>query len=306
MVHKFDIVIALDTCVDFLVRGDVEPQFGQVEKLVSDYDIELGGSGAIFACQCAKLGLNTAGIGVVGDDAFGRLVLKKLDESGVNSEEIRVDPYAKTGMGIALCKENDRAILTYLGTINGVRPEMVLKVLPHARHLHIASYYLMESMRTYWPDIVYRAKESGLTVSLDTNWDPAEKWDGFWAFSDCIDVFLPNENEVRGITGEEDVIRGALKLAAQFPLVVVKLGEKGAAAISGEKVWKVPARQVAVVDTVGAGDTFDAGFLYGWLSGHSVQTCLRLGCYCGTCNVMRQGGIAGQPRIRDIHIEGLL
>src|SRR5690554_682105 len=125
MEKKYDIVTALDICVDFLIQlGDVEPKFGQKEQLVSNYELELGGSSCIFACQAAKLGLKTVGIGTAGGDMFGRFAPEKLEQAGVITEHISVNPELRTGMGAALCKDDgDRAILTYMGTIDEAVPE---------------------------------------------------------------------------------------------------------------------------------------------------------------------------------------
>ena len=112
--RRYDVIVFGDTCVDLIVTGtDVVPRFGHVEKWVDDYMLEMGGSCCLFACQAAKLGLRVGLLGRVGDDGFGRLVLQRLQESGVDTKHVIVDPSLKTGLGIALCKPDDRAILTY-------------------------------------------------------------------------------------------------------------------------------------------------------------------------------------------------
>src|SRR5512135_2794902 len=137
--HKlYDVLTFSDMCVDLILTGtDVTPQFGQVEKLIDDYTLELGGSCNIFACQCAKLGLRTAVLGRVGDDSFGRLVLQRLQENGIDTRYVIVDASRKTGLGVALCPPGDRAIITYMGTINAVYPEDVSdEILSRTRHVH--------------------------------------------------------------------------------------------------------------------------------------------------------------------------
>jgi ribokinase len=294
---QYDVITALDICVDLIVKGDVEPQFNQAEKLVDEYYLEMGGTACIFACQCAKLGLSTIGIGVAGGDLFGELTIRRLKECGVDVNSVRIYDSLKTGLGVALNKGNDRAILTYIGTIDAVKPEWIEEKLHLARHLHIAGYYLMSSLKPHWERLTAYAKSCGLTISLDTNWDPSEQWDGIYKLSPYVDLFMPNDNEVMAITGESDAFRGLEKLSGYFKTVVMKMGEKGAAIISDGKIQYIKSTPVKVVDTIGAGDSFNGGFLYGWLNGLPLEDCLRIGCFCGSSNVKMQGGIKGQPGI---------
>jgi len=300
MDKAFDVITALDVCVDFLVIGSPIPQFGQAEQLVEDYEIEMGGSAVIFASQCAKLGLRTTGAGRVGPDAFGQLFLEKLAATGVDLSAIVRDDHAKTGVGILLCRQNDRAILTYNGTIDGVSRDMVAAQLPRAGHLHIASYYLMATLRPAWPDLARQAKAQGMTVSLDTNWDPAEQWQGIDDLAGSVDIFMPNENEARAFTGESDLDAAITRLGEKFPVVVIKLGSAGAMAICQGQISRVPGYPGVPVDTVGAGDNFDAGFIYGWLQEQPIERCLELGCFCGSRSIRERGGFAAQPRRKDI------
>lgn len=305
MAKEYDIITALDMCVDFLVHlGGVIPEFGQKEQIIRDYEVELGGSCGIFACQAAKLEMNTKGIGVAGADAFGALVLQKLVQAGVKTDSIRTDRFMKTGMGAALCKEDgDRAILTYLGTIDGVSPEdMTRDILESTRHVHVGSYYLMKKLQSHYPDILTIAKKAGATVSLDTNWDPDEVWDGgIWDVLPYVDIFMGNEYEACAIT-RKDAIKEAIEvLSGKVPIIAIKMGEKGAAVYTDGKEYMQPALKVKVVDTVGAGDSFDAGFVYGFLNRYDWQKCLQIGCLCGSYNTTRAGGISGQLKREQLH-----
>ena len=300
MKRSYDVLTALDVCIDFLVIGSPEPRFGQAEQLIEDYEIEMGGSAVIFASQCARLGLSTLGVGRVGCDVFGRLFLEKLQKTGVDSSGIISDEHAKTGLGLALCRQKDRAILTYSGTINGVDREMVRAQLAGARHLHIASYYLMTALRPDWPGLVQLARQLHLTVSLDTNWDPSEQWAGLDVFAGLVDVFLPNEHEARAFTGQSDLNAAVLQLGRLFPVVAVKLGSKGAMACHQGQIFHAPGLPDIPVDTVGAGDNFDAGFIYGWLHRLPIRRCLEIGCYCGSRSVTARGGFSAQPELADL------
>lgn len=296
---KWDVMTFADFCADFILRGgDAVPEFGQKEKMVDSYSVNMGGSAPIFSCQCAKLGLRTAAVDKLGEDVFGRLILDELGRSGVDTGFIRVDTAVTTGVTCILQKPDDRAMLTVSGSIGAAAfadaPDALKK---NVRHLHIASYYLMDQLRSGYPDFLRELRANGVTVSLDTNWDPAEKWDGLDELLGLVDVFLPNENEICAVTGERDALDGMRKLASRVPVVAVKLGRRGAAAVAEGREYRADALSVPFVDAVGAGDSFDGGFIAGWLNGRGLGDCLALGCYCGSMNVARQGGTAGQPRL---------
>jgi sugar/nucleoside kinase (ribokinase family) len=276
----------------------VVPRFGQVEKLVDDYALEMGGSCNIFACQAAKLGLRVGILGRVGDDDFGRLILRRLDECGVDTQHVIVDPALKTGLGVALCQDNDRAILTYMGSICTLRPEDVSEtLLASARHLHHGSYFLHTQLRAQIPDILRRARALGLTVSLDTNWDPDERWNSTLQEAlPLADILMPNEQEVRHISGCADLDDAVAWLHAHgVPTVVLKLGADGARAHTAQEAFTCNVTPATGGDSVGAGDSFDAGFLAGWLRGMSVDQCLDIACRCGRSVASAVGGLIGQP-----------
>ena len=292
----------MDICADIILSGSVVPRLGQVEQMIDDYAVMMGGSAAIFACQCARMGLKTAGVGVVGDDAFGGTIMDTMRACGVETRHIITEPETKTGATFIICKDDDRGMLTYAGTIDAAKPEHFTDILMgQARHLHIASYYLMPQLRPAYPDIVRRARARDMTVSIDTNWDPDETWAGIRELLPLCDLFMPNENELRAITGEDNLDK-ALTLARQWvPHVALKLGEDGAryAGVLGDvTVPSFPAPRV--VDAVGAGDSFDGAYLWGFLQGKSPRECLLLGCAAGSMNVRGAGGTSSQGNLQEL------
>jgi sugar/nucleoside kinase (ribokinase family) len=300
---KYDVLTILDTCADLVVDlGDVVPEFGQREQYVPSYALDMGGSSCIFACQCAKLGLKTAALGVVGDDILGKMVKDAIANSGVDISNIITENDVKTGLGLHLKRAgDDRSILTYSGSIGAVASRHVTDdLLKSARHLHIGSYYLLEKVRDALPGILRRAKGFGLTASLDTNWDPAEKWILPDEILSCIDIILPNYNEALLLTGCADLETAIKKLADKVPVVAVKLGEEGALAESGGRRVKLPAPKISVIDTIGAGDNFDAGFIYAYLGGLPLEKCLYAGIFCGSASAAKPGGIASQSALGDL------
>jgi sugar/nucleoside kinase (ribokinase family) len=293
------VAVATDMCVDLLLRGNVRPQFRQVEQLIEGYELEIGGSGNVFACQMAKLGVATTIFGTAGQDAFGDHLVARLASEGVDVSRVRRTDTMPTGLGVTLTEPRDRAILTYLGTIDATlpadlpeRPDLV------CGHWHVASFFLLRSLQHHWPAFLRRARERGVTTSLDPNWDPNDRWQGIAEVLPELDIFLPNDAEATAITGEPDAVRAARMLAAEGPLVVVKRGAEGAVAVRGDEVVEIgPADFVEahdVVDAVGAGDNFDAGFIRAWMAGRDLRTCLNLGHRCAAASLSSVGGIKSQ------------
>jgi sugar/nucleoside kinase (ribokinase family) len=291
-------------CVDLMVSGpDVTPRFGQVEKLVDNYVLEMGGSSCIFACQAAKLGLRVGVLGRVGDDDFGRLAVRRLRECGVDTQHITIDKEVATGLGIALCQGNDRAILTFQGSIAALSPQDVSgEILISACHLHHGSFYLQTGLRPAMPEILRRAKSLGLSTSLDPNWDPQECWDS--GFADCLpftDILMLNEQEALRISCRSNMADAVSWLRNHgVKLVTLKRGIQGAGVYSHEAPLEAQVSPANGGDSVGAGDSFDAGFLAGWLRELTNQQSLQIACLCGKAAASQVGGIAGQPTWRQI------
>lgn len=303
MRKPIDVLTFGDLCADLILSDhDIVPEFGQKEKTILDYSLEMGGSCSIFACQTAKLGLRTAVVGNVGQDAFGDLIYNTLDEAGVSTRYIKRDSNMKTGITVVLNKGHDRAMLTYNGTIDSVgRDDINDEMLRQVRHLHIGSYFLMNKIQPHYPQIIGKLKEYGATISLDTNWDPEEKWDsGIWDIMPYVDIFFPNLNEAMAITGEDSAHRAIDRLKEVVDTVVVKMGEEGAMAYSGGNIYKADALEIDVVDAVGAGDTFDGGFIYGFLNNKTIEESLKIACICGSLNTRKAGGTSGQPKLQEI------
>ena len=296
----YDIITFGDLCIDLVMSGgDVVPEFGQVEKLVGDYLVEMGGSCSIFACQAARLGMRVAILGRVGADIFGELIIDRMRQAGVDTRYVIVDPAYKTGLGIALNQGNDRAILTYLGALNAVDLSDIPEgFLASARHLHHGSYYLHTRLRPHIPAIFRQARDLGLTISLDTNWDPENQWGTeIQELLTQVDVFFPNEREALRITRADDIVEAGRRLReAGIPITALKCGEQGAqvlTALEQHACRLEPAPPGG--DGIGAGDSFDAGFLSAWLKELPLETCLQVGCLCGRGVASRPGGVLGQP-----------
>ena len=288
--RPLDVVVVCEINVDIVVTGlHAPPDFG-AERLVDAVTLTAGSSGVLTATNLADQGVRVGVCGLVGDDVFGRYMLGHLDSHGIDRSGVIVDPRLCTGAGVLLSTPRDRAILTYPGSmahfgLDGVRFDVVAR----ARHLHLSSYFLQESLRRDVPKLLARAHELGLTTSADTGHDPADKWE-VGGLLNGLDIFLPNEVEARGISGASDA-RAALEwLAHRVPTEAVKRGSAGALGARGAERVDIPGFSVNVIDTTGAGDAFDAGFLAGWLAGENLAGCVRRGNACGAIIATHVGG----------------
>ncbi len=305
--------------IDILVVGEINPDivvsdpdpvpvFGEVERVVQSIRMTVGSSSAIVACGAARLGLRVAFCGVVGDDQFGRFMLDELTKRGIDVSGCTVDPGRPTGATVVLTSGQERAMLTAMGTIGALEVDAVpAAILSRARHLHVGAYYLQETSRDRLPAFFAAAREAGMTTSFDTNWDPTEAWDGGVAeMLTTSDIFFPNAAEARAIARKDDVEEAALALAATGavgrndggPIVAVKLGADGALGCRADgAIVRVPAMAVEPIDTTGAGDSFNAGFLRAWLDGGDLRESLELGVVCGALSTRQIGGVDGQPTL---------
>jgi len=298
-----DLLVLGDVNPDLILVGDVEPSFGQVERIVEDARLTVGGSGAIVACGAARLGLRTSICGVVGDDVFGRFMREELERRGVDVAGLLVDPGRPTGLTVVLARgPGDRAILTRTGTIADLRSDLIDRsTLDTARHVHVASYYLQDALRSGLRGLFERVRATGATTSLDPNWDPSERWDdGLLELLSLTDVFLPNAEEATRIAGTPSVEEAATSLEAHAGVVVVKAGAGGAIAASGSELVRAPAATADVVDTTGAGDAFDAGFLASWLGGDPLERSLAIANACGALSTRAIGGVDAQPSMDEV------
>jgi sugar/nucleoside kinase (ribokinase family) len=297
---SYDILVAGEINPDLVLTGDVIPAFGQAEQLVNSASFSIGSSSAIFACGAARLGLKVGFIGICGDDLFGHFMLDEMSRRQVDIAPVIVEASVQTGMSVILSTPTDRAILTHVGSMDRLRANQVTdELLSRSRHLHVASYFLQTVLQPGLPDLFRRAHNLGLTTSLDPNWDPSGKWSGFDELLPFINVFLPNQNEAMALTGSSNIEQGLSLLTQKCPWVGIKLGPEGAMAGSGSETSVSAALKVNVVDTTGAGDSFDGGFLFGFLKGWSLERSLKLGVACGSLSTRKAGGTTAQASLNE-------
>lgn len=294
--RDLDLLVVGDANPDLVLRGDVVPRFGQAEQLLDAADLVLAGSAGIVAAGAARLGLRTALAAHVGDDLFGRLVVTALEERGVDLRALVVEDDLPTGLSVILSAPHDRSILTLLGALPRLDPDRLDDaLLRRARHVHVASWFLLPGLHGGGgARLLARARAAGCTTSLDTNWDPAGRWDGVLAALEHVDVLLPNEAELTALTGAPDAAAAAAAVRAAGPAVALKAGAAGAVGWDADGRHAAPGLAVDVVDTTGAGDSFDAGFLAARLAGRSFAESLRWAAVAGSLSTRAAGGTTAQ------------
>lgn len=291
----YDVVVIGDANPDLILSGaDVVPRFGQVETLVDDASLTLGGSAAITAAGLARLGLRTALMAVVGDDPLGRLTITQLQSAGVDTSPIVVDSDVATGVSVHLVDGGDRAIITYLGAIAALeRCHIDSDVIESTGHVHVGSLFLLDKLRPQLAGVLTQARGTGATTSLDTNWDPTGRWDVDDLLDEC-DVLFPNETEA-GAIGRRPVLATALDVLESRGLTVaVKLGASGGLLACGGSRHRIGAPATAIADAIGAGDSFDAGYIFGMVTGKAAIESLALAVACGSLSVRASGGTNAQ------------
>ena len=289
---RFDVTIAGELNLDLILYGLPEQLPPERELLADRMMLTLGSSSAIVAHNLAALGSRVGFQSRIGDDPLGRIAIERLQQSGVDVSQVRRVPGSTTGLTVILHHEAWRNILTYSGTIaETCWDDLDLDYLSDSRHFHFSSYYLQRGLRPRLGELFQSLKSKGLTISLDTNDDPDDRWEGgLHEVLHYVDVFLPNEREACKAADTGDLEAAIQKLSKLVPLVVVKVGRKGAIAQRGGERFASPAQEVVAVDTVGAGDSFDAGFLHEYVKGSDLPTCLESGNRAGALSTTRPGG----------------
>jgi sugar/nucleoside kinase (ribokinase family) len=288
-----DICIVGETNLDLVLYGLPEEMPVERELLGSGFEMTLGGSSSILTHNLAVLGTQVGFVSEVGNDAMGDIAQGYLKGSGVDLSHFRQKAGAKTGVTLLLPHGKKRHILTYPGVMSELRVEdLDLAYLTSARHFHLSSLFLQTGLHPGLPQLFDDLRSAGLTVSLDTNDDPTGAWHGVLdLLLDKVDILLPNEDELLQIADAATTEQALDKLAPRLPLIVVKCGTRGALVQRGKERKWVPPCVVEPVDTIGAGDSFNAGFLNAWLAGEDPMRAAAMGNLTGALSTLRPGGV---------------
>jgi sugar/nucleoside kinase (ribokinase family) len=291
-VPQFDVSVIGELNLDLIFYGLPEQLVLEREHLAKDLSITLGSSSAIFAHNLALLGNRVGFSSCIGADPFGEICVKRLAESGVDLSRVKRLAGKTTGLTAILPQRQQRFILTYPGTMYALRSsDLDMGYLFSAKHLHMSSYFLQKGMRPDLIEVFRKAKDAGLSTSLDTNDDPEDRWSGdIQLLLKYLDILLPNEREARKIARMDNLDRAAEFLSSKVSTLVIKRGGLGAVAWSNKQKHASFPPVVDEADHVGAGDSFNAGFIHQFIRGAKIEECLKFANVAGALSVTRAGG----------------
>jgi sugar/nucleoside kinase (ribokinase family) len=289
---RFDVSVVGELNLDLIFYGVPSELQLEREHIARDLSITLGSSSAIFAHNLALLGNKVGFSSSVGSDPFAEICLQRLQESGVDMSKVRKFQGKTTGLTVVLPQRKDRYIITYPGTMSQMcLRDLDLNYIFDAKHLHVSSYFLHKALRSEFVELFRKAKEAGLSTSLDTNDDPENRWsDDIQLVLKYVDVLLPNENEACKLAKVSDAGRAGEILAKKVAVVVVKRGSQGAMVRRGNEYFTAYPPVVDMADSIGAGDSFGAGFVHQFARGAKLEDCLKFANITGALSVTRAGG----------------
>ena len=292
-----------DLNVDVIVSGASQlPVLGH-EIPCEDIQTVMGGAASIFACRLAQLGGNVDIFGKVGNDVNGSIVLRNFRSSGVGIDRVKVIDDFKTGITISLTFPENRAFITYVeGIDNLTKSDISPELFRGYSHFHVSSIYILRKMLSSFSWVFSEAKKRGLTTSLDTNADPLNKYEHVDEILSHVDIFLPNDKEAKAITEANSVYSALEKLSEKVPVVAIKRGEKGAIGRHTNKTVTVKPLHIKPVDTTGAGDSFDAGFIYYFLhKNKGFKASMEFANALGALSCLYIGGAEKKITEADVH-----
>lgn len=293
MKKKFDVIVVGELNVD-LILNQIEsfPETGK-EKLADNMTLTLGSSSAIFASNLSALGMRVSFIGKIGNDIFGSLCKEQLEAKGVDTSMLMISDDLKTGATVILNFGENRAMITHQGAMKHLGiTDITTEMLSMGRHLHFSSYFLQPGFKNDLDKLFKMAKKAGLTTSFDAQWDPQEKWElDYKNILPYVDVFLPNEKELLNITGKKTIETAIDEIKNAANAIIIKLGNKGSFSVYKEKnLFKPAFSNEKVVDAIGAGDSFNAGFIYKFIQDAPIEACQVFGNLIGAVSTTAHGG----------------
>jgi sugar/nucleoside kinase (ribokinase family) len=288
-----------------LLHPDRAPSLGQ-ETLATGALLTVGGSTTLTAAAAARLGLRVRLVSQVGTDALGSFLRCRLDSVGVDTDLVSNHPHRNTGITVSLSWPEDRALITFPGTVATFHwPRDLTYLVSNTRHIHVGGYFLQKAFQSQCASLFRLAKARGVTTSIDPGDDPSNEWEAACtAIIDDVDILFVNDREACRLCGCASRLEAIEKLAARVPTVVVKLGAQGAVGQELGRFCTIEAFPASVIDTTGAGDVFNAGYLSAHLRSLSLRQCIEHGAAAGALATTWVGGFA--DALNQVAVDDLL
>lgn len=299
--QALDVLVVGDLFLDLIMTGFGDlPRPGE-EAFATGFGREVGGGAAITAAGLAKLGMKVGVLGFVGEED-GEWIIRRLRNLGLNVSTIFQSRHEPTAITVSISGKSERSFLTYMGANRELHSFFRSEECNHrflgAKHIHFAC----APDSTVFRHLLINLGSNGVTSSVDVGWHP-----DWLADSSSINalreasIFFPNEREAQQITGKSSPVEMLDEFRKkEFNTVALKLGMGGALLLEGEEIFSEASVKMDVADTTGAGDSFDAGFLFARLQEMDSQTCLRAGVACGSLSTRALGGIQGFPTLHEL------
>ncbi len=279
------------------------PELGK-EIIAKNHFLDIGGSGGIFSAVLSGLGINTYIISKVGDDFLGKFLIDKLKSYGVNINKLIIEDNKETGITINLSYRSDKYQISSLNLVSSLNTdEVIFKNIKYIGHVHFTSYYMMNNLKKDYVKLIGDIKKNypGITFSLDTNDDPEDRWgDEIHKILNSADIFLANKKEALKISKETDTKNALNKLSREVKTVVIKLGSEGYIARDGDNYHSGDSLSINFKDSTGAGDNFDAGFIYGYINDLSIDESLKIANICGAKSAEYLGGVGNKKKFLEL------
>ncbi len=293
-----------DTNLDIICNIDKIPKEGQ-EFNIDSINFSIGGNGANFSVALGKLGINVYFFSVLGNDFSTEFLTGELWSSGVKPNLFRSD--STNGYSIVLVhKDGERRILSNKGATEklnlGMFKDDMLKEILEGDVLFIPGFFHHRNLHKDLEGFLGILKERGVRVMFDLCFDKSNMWMGaLQRYIQYIDVLFLNKTELHGLTKEKDIYRGIKKLhESGLERIVLKMGEEGSAYFSKDKSFRENALKVKCMDSLAAGDIFNAGWVYGFINGRDERTCLKLGNFVAGRKIQHHGiVIPSRKDVRD-------
>lgn len=299
----FDVLVVGELNVDIILdKIHGFPVIGK--EIISDkMNVTLGSSSAIFASNLSSFDTRVAFVGKIGKDNFAQIVTKSLESKNVNTDHIIKSEEYNTGLTVVMNYDMDRANVTYPGAMEHLKVnEVATPLLEKAKHMHLSSVFLQTGLLLDIVQLFKKAKDLGLTTSMDPQWDPSEEWAlNLPELLPYIDVFMPNTEEFKNLTKSKSLQEGLDKVKSYAKNIIIKDGENGAHLWNGKELISKPALlNDNVVDCIGAGDSFDAGFISEYIKGTNLERCVEIGNLSGAINTTASGGTTAFENLSEI------